>query len=237
MSETLEDLLKENRSFPPSEEFTAQANAQPGIHAEAEADFQGFWHRQALDRIDWYTEPTLTLDDSNPPFYKWFSDGELNLSYNCLDRHLESSADKVAYHWVGEPGDTRTITYQDLYEEVCRFSNALKSLGVSKGDRVAIYMGMIPELSVAMLACARIGAVHSVVFGGFSSDSLADRILDADAKVVVTQDGSWRGRCFTGTHARRRVRRRDPSHRSRRRHDRWPRRLVPRSHGGPARRV
>jgi acetyl-CoA synthetase len=193
MSETLEDLLKENRSFPPSEEFTAQANAQPGIHAEAEADFQGFWHRQALDRIDWYTEPTLTLDDSNPPFYKWFSDGELNLSYNCLDRHLESSADKVAYHWVGEPGDTRTITYQGLYEEVCRFSNALKSLGVSKGDRVAIYMGMIPELSVAMLACARIGAVHSVVFGGFSSDSLADRILDADAKVVVTQDGSWRG--------------------------------------------
>ncbi len=193
MSETLEDLLKENRSFPPSEEFTAQANAKPGIHSEAEADFQRFWHRQALDRIDWYTEPTLTLDDSNPPFYKWFSDGELNLSYNCLDRHLESSADKVAYHWVGEPGDTRTITYQDLYEEVCRFSNALKSLGVSKGDRVAIYMGMIPELSVAMLACARIGAVHSVVFGGFSSDSLADRILDADAKVVVTQDGSWRG--------------------------------------------
>ncbi len=193
MSETLEDLLKESRSFPPSEEFTAQANAKPGIHAEAEADFQGFWHRQALDRIDWYTEPTEVLDDSNPPFYKWFSDGELNLSYNCLDRHLESSADKVAYHWVGEPGDTRTITYGDLYEEVCRFSNALKSLGVSKGDRIAIYMGMVPELPVAMLACARIGAVHSVVFGGFSSDSLADRILDADAKVVITQDGAWRG--------------------------------------------
>ncbi len=193
MSETLEDLLKESRSFPPSEEFTKQANAKPGIHAEAEADFKGFWHRQALDRIDWYTEPTEVLDDGSPPFFKWFSDGELNLSYNCLDRHLESSADKVAYHWVGEPGDTRTITYQDLYEEVCRFSNALKSLGVSKGDRVAIYMGMIPELPVAMLACARIGAVHSVVFGGFSSDSLADRILDADAKVVITQDGAWRG--------------------------------------------
>ena len=193
MSETLEDLLKESRSFPPSEEFTAQANAKPGIHAEAEADFQAFWHRQALDRIDWFTEPTQILDDSNPPFFKWFADGELNLSYNCLDRHLESSADKVAYHWVGEPGDTRTITYQDLYEEVCRFANALKSLGVSKGDRVAIYMGMIPELPVAMLACARIGAVHSVVFGGFSSDSLADRILDAEAKVVITQDGAWRG--------------------------------------------
>jgi len=193
VSETLEDLLKESRSFPPSEEFTAQANAKPGIHAEAEADFQGFWHRQALDRIDWYTEPTQVLDDSNSPFYKWFSDGELNLSYNCLDRHLELSADKVAYHWVGEPGDTRTITYRDLYGEVCRFANALKSLGVSKGDRVAIYMGMVPELPVAMLACARIGAVHSVVFGGFSSDSLADRILDADAKVVITQDGAWRG--------------------------------------------
>ncbi len=193
MSETLEDLLRESRSFPPSAEFTAQANAKPGIHAQAEADFQGFWHRQALDRIDWYTPPTEILDDSNPPFFKWFSDGELNLSYNCLDLHLESSGNKVAYHWVGEPGDTRTITYQDLYDEVCRFANALKSLGVSKGDRVAIYMGMIPELSVAMLACARIGAVHSVVFGGFSSDSLADRILDADAKVVVTQDGAWRG--------------------------------------------
>jgi acetyl-CoA synthetase len=192
MSETLEDLLKESRSFPPSEEFTAQANAKPGIHAEAEADFQGYWHRQALDRIDWYTEPSEVLDDSSPPFYKWFADGELNLSYNCLDRHLESSADKVAYHWVGEPGDARTITYGDLYEEVCRFSNALKSLGVSKGDRIAIYMGMVPELPVAMLACARIGAVHSVVFGGFSSDSLADRILDADAKVVITQDGAWR---------------------------------------------
>ena len=131
MSETLEDLLKENRSFPPSEAFTSQANAQPGIHAEADADFAGFWQREALQRIDWYTEPTVVLDDSNPPFYKWFSDGELNLSYNCLDRHLESSGDKVAYHWVGEPGDTRTITYRELYEEVCRFANGLKSLGVA----------------------------------------------------------------------------------------------------------
>jgi acetyl-CoA synthetase len=193
MRETLEDLLREDRTFPPSEAFAAAANAQPGVHDEGEVDFEAFWMRQALERISWFREPTVGLDDSNPPFYKWFADGTLNLSYNCLDRHLASSADKVAYHWVGEPGDTRTITYRQLYEDVCRFANALKSLGVEKGDRVAIYMGMIPELAVAMLACARIGAVHSVVFGGFSSDALADRILDADARVVITQDGAWRG--------------------------------------------
>ena len=193
MSETLANLLREDRLFPPSEAFTAQANAQPGIHEEAEADFKAFWHKQALERVTWFKEPTQVLDDSNPPFYKWFSDGELNLSYNCLDRHLASSADKVAYYWVGEPGDTRTLTYQDLYDEVCRFANGLKSLGLEKGDRVAVYMGMVPELPVVMLACARLGLVHSVVFGGFSSDALADRIIDADAKVVITQDGAWRG--------------------------------------------
>jgi acetyl-CoA synthetase len=193
MSETLEDLLREDRTFPPPAEFTAAANAQPGVHDSAEADFEEFWKTQALERISWFREPTVGLDDSTPPFFKWFADGTLNLSYNCLDRHLESSGDKVAYHWVGEPGDTRTLTYRQLYEEVCRFANALKSLGVEKGDRVAIYMGMIPELAVAMLACARLGAIHSVVFGGFSSDALADRILDADARVVITQDGAWRG--------------------------------------------
>ncbi len=188
----LENLLTENRVFPPSEEFAAAANAQPGIHEEAEKDWQGFWRREALDRITWFTEPTVTLDDSDAPFFKWFADGELNLAYNCLDRHLEDGADKVAYHWVGEPGDTRTLTYADLHAEVGRFANALKSLGVARGDRVAIYLGMIPELPVAMLACARIGAVHSVVFGGFSSDSLVDRIDDAQAKVLVTADGAWR---------------------------------------------
>ena len=192
MADTLANLLKEERTFPPSPDFTAQANATRGVYEEAEADWKGFWMRQALERITWFTEPTEILDDSNPPFFKWFADGELNLSYNCLDRHLESSADKVAYHWIGEPGDERTITYQDLHDEVCRFANALTELGVGKGDRVAIYLGMIPELAVAMLACARIGAVHSVVFGGFSSDALADRILDADAHVVITQDGAWR---------------------------------------------
>ncbi|MCY3562914.1 MAG: acetate--CoA ligase, partial [bacterium] len=193
MAETLENLLIEERTFAPSAEFAAQANARGGVHAGAEEDWLEFWRAQALERIDWFTEPTRVLNDDNPPFFKWFEDGELNLSYNCLDRHLAEHGDQVAYHWIGEPGDTLTITYRDLYTRVCRFANALVGLGVQKGDRVAIYMGMIPELPVAMLACARIGAVHSVVFGGFSSDSLADRILDADARVVITQDGSWRG--------------------------------------------
>ncbi len=190
--QSIESLLQEEREFPPSAEFTAQANAQPGIHEEAAADPVGFWMRQALERITWFKEPSVALDDSNPPFFKWFTDGELNISYNCLDRHLETHGDKVAYHWVGEPGDTRTITYRDLYAEVCRFANGLKSLGVQRGDRVAIYMGMVPELAIAMLACARIGAAHSVIFGGFSSDAIVDRVDDAQAKVLITCDGAWR---------------------------------------------
>ncbi|MGA7271568.1 MAG: acetate--CoA ligase [Acidimicrobiia bacterium] len=193
MTQAIENLLSEDRSFPPSPEFTAQANAKPGIHDEAAADPVAYWTKQALSRITWFKEPTVGLDDSNPPFYKWFTDGELNLSYNCLDRHLDEHGDQVAYHWVGEPGDTRTLTYSDLHAEVGRFANALKSLGLNKGDRVAIYMGMVPELPIAMLACARLGIVHSIVFGGFSSDALASRILDADARVVITQDGAWRG--------------------------------------------
>ena len=191
-SKPLENLLKEDRVFPPSPAFIAQANAQPGIHDEAEDDWQGFWARQARDRVSWFKAPTVTLDDSNPPFYKWFTDGELNLSYNCLDRHLEKSAGKVAYHWIGEPGDVRTITYGDLHREVCLFANALKSIGLKRGDRAAIYLGMVPELPVAMLACARLGIVHSAVFGGFSSDALADRIIDTEARVVITMDGAWR---------------------------------------------
>ncbi len=190
MTETLENLLTEERLFSPSEEFRAQAVAREGIHEQP--DFKAFWQKEALARISWFKEPAEVLDDSNPPFFKWFADGELNLSYNCLDRHLATHGDKVAYHFVGEPGDTRDITYRQLHEEVSRLANGLKSLGVRKGDRVAIYMGMVPELPVALLACARIGAVHSVVFGGFSSDSLADRILDADAQVVITQDAAWR---------------------------------------------
>ena len=193
MSQALENLLREDRTFPPSEKFAAQANAKPGIHDEAASDYRAFWHKEALERITWFTEPTDTLDDSSPPFYKWFKDGELNLSYNCLDRHLPDHGDQVAYHWVGEPGDTRTLTYDDLANEVNKFANGLKSLGLQKGDRVAIYMGMIPELPIAMLACARLGLIHSVVFGGFSADALSSRILDADARVVITQDGAWRG--------------------------------------------
>ena len=192
MTQALENLLSEERTFAPSADFTAQANAQPGIHDEAAGDFQAFWKQQALERITWFKEPTEVLDASNPPFYKWFKDGELNLAYNCLDRHLAEHGGQVAYHWVGEPGDTRTLTYNELAAEVNRFANGLKSLGLEKGDRVAIYMGMIPELPIAMLACARLGLVHSVVFGGFSSDALASRIIDAEARLVITQDGSWR---------------------------------------------
>jgi acetyl-CoA synthetase len=188
---TLENLLSEDRVFPPSEAFAAAANAGPEIYEES-ADSEAWWTKQALERITWYQEPTIGLNSDNAPFFKWFEDGKLNLSYNCLDRHLDTIGDKVAYHWVGEPGDTRDITYSELHTEVSKFANALKSLGVEKGDRVAVYMGMVPELPITMLACARIGAVHSVCFGGFSSDSLADRIQDGEAKVLVTQDGSWR---------------------------------------------
>lgn len=190
--QAIENLLSEERLFPPSEAFVAAANVGADVYEEADADYLAFWKKQALERVTWFKEPTVVLDDSNAPFFKWFSDGELNVSYNCLDRHLEDKGDKVAFHWVGEPGDSRDITYRDLYEEVTKLANGLKSLGVEKGDRVAIYLGMVPELPVALLACARIGAIHSVVFGGFSSDSLADRIQDSDCKVLITGDGAWR---------------------------------------------
>ena len=186
------NLSSEERQFPPPAAFAAAANAQPSVYDEAQTDWLGFWETQAKQRITWFDEPTVVLDDSEAPFFKWFSDGTLNVSYNCLDRHLETGGDKVAYHWIGEPGDTRTFTYRELYEEVTRFANALTDLGLQRGDRVAIYLGMIPELPIAMLACARIGAPHSVVFGGFSADALASRIIDAEAKVVITQDGAWR---------------------------------------------
>ena len=192
MNEKIENLLEENRTFEPSEELIKNANATDEWFKDAENDRLEYWKKQALNRISWFKEPTEVLDDSNPPFFKWFKDGELNLSYNCLDRHLETDGDRVAYYWEGEPGDTQEITYRDLYERVCKLSNALKSLGVQKGDRVAIYLGMTPEIVVSMLACARVGAVHSVVFGGFSSEALADRINDAEAKVVITADGAWR---------------------------------------------
>jgi acetyl-CoA synthetase len=191
-SSGIENLLREDRLFPPSDEFAKQANAQAELYGEAEDDFAAYWTRQALERITWFKEPTEGLNDSKAPFFTWFADGELNVSYNCLDRHLETGGDKVAYHWVGEPGDSRTITYQDLSDEVNRFANGLRSLGVGKGDRVAIYMGMVPELAIAMLACARIGAPHSVIFGGFSADSIVDRVKDTKAKLLITCDGAWR---------------------------------------------
>ncbi|MCI0545225.1 MAG: acetate--CoA ligase [Actinobacteria bacterium] len=193
MSQTLENLLREDRTFPPPASFAATANARPGIHEEAASDYLAFWRENALSRITWFKEPTEVLDDSNAPFFKWFADGELNLSYNCLDRHLAEHGDQVAYHWVGEPGDKRTLTYAEVAKEVNRLANGLRSLGLVKGDRVALYMGMIPELPIAMLACARLGLVHSAVFGGFSSEALSSRIIDASARVVITQDGAWRG--------------------------------------------
>nr|BFE64091.1 acetate--CoA ligase [Dactylosporangium thailandense] len=192
MSETLENLLNETRQFPPPAEFAAAANLTEGAYAEARADRLAFWEQQA-HRLSWAKEWDQVLDWSNPPFAKWFVGGQLNVAYNCLDRHIEAGrGDKVAIHFEGEPGDTRTITYSDLHRSVCQAANALTDLGVVAGDRVAIYLPMIPEAAVAMLACARIGATHSVVFGGFSADSLSGRINDASAKLVITADGGFR---------------------------------------------
>jgi acetyl-CoA synthetase len=192
MSETLENLLSEERRFDPSADFVAHANVTAAAYDEASADRLGFWETQAK-RLSWAKPWDTVLDWSNPPFAKWFVGGQLNAAYNCVDRHVEAGhGDKVAIHWEGEPGDTRTITYADLQKSVCQAANALISLGIGTGDRVAIYMPMIPEAAIAMLACARIGAPHSVVFGGFSVDALAGRIKDADAKLVITADGGFR---------------------------------------------
>ena len=194
MSEpTIEDYYVEDRTFPPSETFRNNALiADRSLYAEAQEDRLGFWARQARELVTWF-EDFETVLEWDLPFAKWFVEGKLNISYNCLDRHVEAGrGNKVAFHWEGEPGDTRTITYSELLEEVSKFANVLKSLGVTKGDRVCIYMPMIPELPVAMLACARIGAPHSIVFGGFSADSLSDRIDDADAKLLITADGGYR---------------------------------------------
>jgi acetyl-CoA synthetase len=192
-NETIESLLVEGRTFPPSAEFVAGARVQDrAVFADADADPEAFWAARAEELVTWF-EPWHTVCEWELPFAKWFVGGKLNVSYNCLDRHVEAGAgDKVAYHWEGEPGDTRTITYAELLADVSRLANALKALGVGKGDRVNVYLGMVPELPMALLACARIGAVHSVVFGGFSSDSLRDRINDAEAKVLITGDGAWR---------------------------------------------
>jgi acetyl-CoA synthetase len=192
VSPEIEALLKEDRSFAPSDAFRSQANINdPDIYAKAARDPEGFWEGFAKE-LEWI-KPWSKVLDWNPPDAKWFVGGQLNISSNCLDRHVRSwRRNKAAFVWEGEPGDRRTLTYFDLYRQVCGFANVLKSLGVKKGDRVALYMPLIPELAIAMLACARIGAVHSVVFGGFSAESLRDRINDATCTVLVTADGGYR---------------------------------------------
>ena len=191
--ETLSNLLKEDRRFEPPEELAANANLKEEAYARAEEDPEAFWAEQA-ERLHWDQKWDQVLDWSNPPFAKWFVGGTLNAAYNCLDRHVENGlGDRVALHWVGEPeDDTRSVTYAELKDEVCQAANALTDLGVEKGDRVAIYMPMILETVVAMLACARIGAPHTVVFGGFSSDALATRVVDCGVKVIITADGGYR---------------------------------------------
>jgi len=190
--QAIEALLEEGRLFPPSAEFTAQAHVKsPDIYEVAQADPEGFWAGIA-EELHWFRKWDRVLEWEEP-FAKWFVGGKLNASYNCLDRHLTSATkNKVAIHWEGEPGDVRSYTYFQLWREVCKFANVLKGLGVHKGDRVTLYMPMVPELAIACLACARIGAPHSVVFGGFSADSLVDRIQDSESKVVVTSDGGYR---------------------------------------------
>jgi acetyl-CoA synthetase len=189
----IDALSYEQRKFPPSAEFKANAIvSDKSLYLESERDLEAYWARHARELISWDQPFTKTLE-WDLPYAEWFSDGTLNVSYNCLDRHvLAGRGDKVAFYWEGEPGDARVITYAQLLDEVQRFANVLKNLGIKKGDRVNIYLPMIPEAAVAMLACARIGAAHSVVFGGFSSQSLSDRINDAEAKLLITADGGWR---------------------------------------------
>src|SRR5262245_31795549 len=193
---TITSVLKEHRTFPPPPEFAARAHIKSLTDAErlwqyAHDQPEAFWAEQA-GRLHWFRKFDRVLD-WNEPFAKWFVGGQLNVSYNCLDRHLDGPRrNKAAIIWEGEPGDTRVLRYQDLHREVCRFANVLKGLGLHKGDRVTIYMPMIPELAIAMLACARIGVTHSVVFGGFSAEAVADRNNDAKARMIITCDAGWR---------------------------------------------
>ena len=195
---SIDSLLLETRRFPPEPDFSASANASENLYTKASEDRLKFWADTSRELVHWQTPFTEVLDWSNPPFAKWFADGTLNVAYNCLDRHVNAGhGDRVAFHWEGENGDTASLTYADLTAEVKKAANLLASLGIVQGDRVAIYMPMIPEAVIAMLAVARIGAVHSVVFGGFSSESLRSRIDDASAKLVITADGGWRkGKVF-----------------------------------------
>jgi acetyl-CoA synthetase len=194
--ETLEAKLEamlDIETFEPPEEFTKEALlSDPSVYEEAERDWKGWWVKQAKE-LHWFKEPTDTVDDSNPPFYKWFEDGKINASYNCLDRHVEAgNGERVAFHWRGEEGEERDVTYAELHRDVQKFANALKDLGIEKGDIVGIYLPMIPEVVVAMLACARIGAPHNVVFGGFSAESVRERMEFSEAKALITVDGARR---------------------------------------------
>ncbi len=195
--QNIESILREERRFEPSEEFVAGARLKKteldALHVKAQQDYEGFWADLAREQITWHKDFSVVLDSSNAPNFRWFTDGELNVSYNCIDRNLKVRGNKAAIIFEGEQGDTRSLTYSELHAEICRFANALKEQGVAKGDRIVIYMPMIPETVISMQACARIGAVHSVVFGGFSATSLKDRIEDAGAKVLITADGGRRG--------------------------------------------
>src|SRR5438477_8420279 len=198
MSANIETVLKEKRVFPPAPAFVSQANisgmeAYRKLVAEAERDFEGFWARLARETLHWSRPFSKVIDESKAPFFRWFHDGELNASYNCLDRHLKTQGDKTAIIFEADDGKVTKISYKQLYHKVCQFANALKALGVTKGDRVIIYMPMSIEVVTAMQACARIGATHSVVLGGFSAKSLQERIIDAGAVAVITADGQMHG--------------------------------------------
>src|SRR5882762_7692188 len=189
----LTDLLEVERFEPPAEFRQRALLSDPAIYAEAAADPQAWWLRQATELLDWVKEPSESLDESNPPFYKWFADGELNVSANCLDRHVEAGlGERIAYHWRGEEGEERDVTYAELLADTQRFANALRDHGIEQGDVVGIYLPMIPQVVVAMLACARIGAVHNVVFGGFSAEAVRERMEFSEAKALVTVDGARR---------------------------------------------
>src|SRR3954469_3082646 len=196
MGNDIESTLSEKRVFAPPAEFAARAQVKAmadyeALYARAAADLEGFWAEEAR-RLDCIRAFSQIPDESKAPFVRWFADGTLNLSANCLDRHLATRGDRPAIVWVGEPGDRRTLTYRELHAEVCRAANALTALGIKAGDRVAIYLPMIPELAIALLACARIGATHSVIFGGFSDTAIRDRVNDAGCKMIIPADGGWR---------------------------------------------
>ena len=192
----IDSVMEEDRLFPPSAEFSARCQvnsneAYEKLYEEAKQDPVAFWERLAREELHWFKDFDQTLQ-WDEPFAQWFVGGETNASYNCLDIHLETRGNKAAIIWEGEPGDQRTLTYEQLHHEVCKFSNVLKQLGVGQGDVVSIYMPMVPELAIAMLSCARIGAIHSVIFAGFSAEAIADRNNDAAAKLQITSDAAWR---------------------------------------------